>query len=107
MGIVRRNIFHDNQGGGVHIQVYKDEALYNYGHRIYNNTLTGNFSWGSTTGVYCWEAINVSVKSLLPGNYFVTVNFSDYLDYDTVAANSSFVYKLSFILAQGKRASTL
>jgi hypothetical protein len=58
--------------------------------KINNQTLMGNFSWGYTTGVYCWEAVNVITKSLLPGNYFVTVNFSDYLGYDTVAANSSF-----------------
>ena len=37
-GIVRRNLFYDNQGGGINLQVYSDEALNNFGHRIYHNT---------------------------------------------------------------------
>jgi parallel beta-helix repeat protein len=41
-GIVRRNAFHDNQGGGVNFTVYSDEALYNYGNRVYNNTFFNN-----------------------------------------------------------------
>ena len=52
--------------------------------------IEGNFTWGSTTRIYRWEAINVSTKSLLPGDYFIIVNFSDYLGYDIVGANSSF-----------------
>jgi hypothetical protein len=45
-GIVRRNIFHDNQGGGLNLQIYKDEALYNHGHRVYNNTFFNNRCYG-------------------------------------------------------------
>jgi len=41
-GIVRRNDFYDNQGGALNFQVYSDEALYNYGHRVYNNTFVSN-----------------------------------------------------------------
>lgn len=41
-GIVRRNDFYDNQGGALNFQVYSDEALYNYGHRVYNNTFFKN-----------------------------------------------------------------
>jgi parallel beta-helix repeat protein len=41
-GIVRRNAFHDNQGGGVNFQIYSDESLYNYGNRVYNNTFFNN-----------------------------------------------------------------
>ena len=41
-GIVRRNVFYDNQGGGLNFQVYSQEALYNYGHRVYNNTFYNN-----------------------------------------------------------------
>lgn len=41
-GIVRRNVFYENQGGGLNFQVYSDEALYNYGHRVYNNTYFNN-----------------------------------------------------------------
>lgn len=42
LGIVRNNLFRDNRGGGVNLAVYPDEALYNYGHRIYNNTFYAN-----------------------------------------------------------------
>ncbi len=41
-GIVRRNDFYDNQGGALNFQVYSDEALHNYGHRVYNNTFFKN-----------------------------------------------------------------
>ena len=41
-GLVRQNIFVDNRGGGIGVQVYADEALFNYGHRIYNNTFVAN-----------------------------------------------------------------
>ncbi|NVM31310.1 MAG: VCBS repeat-containing protein, partial [Candidatus Helarchaeota archaeon] len=61
------------------------------GHNVIarNETFIGNFTWGNITGIYRWEAINVSTAYLLPGDYFVTVNFTDYLGYDTVLANSS------------------
>jgi len=42
LGIVRNNLFQDNRGGAVNLAVYPDEALYNYGHRIYNNTFVAN-----------------------------------------------------------------
>ncbi len=45
-GIVRRNVFYDNQGGALGIQVYSDEALHNYGHRIYHNTIYDNRCYG-------------------------------------------------------------
>jgi MYXO-CTERM domain-containing protein len=45
-GIVRRNVFHDNLGGGLGVQVYPDEALFNYGHRIYHNTFFQNACYG-------------------------------------------------------------
>lgn len=45
-GIVRRNVFYDNQGGALSIQVYSDEALYNYGHRLYHNTFYNNRCYG-------------------------------------------------------------
>ncbi len=41
-GIVRRNAFYDNQGGGINFQVYSDESLYNYGNRVYHNTFYNN-----------------------------------------------------------------
>jgi len=42
LGIVRNNLFRDNRGGGINLAVYADEALYNYGQRIYNNTFYAN-----------------------------------------------------------------
>lgn len=41
-GIVRRNVFYENQGGGLNFQVYSNEALHNNSHRIYNNTFFNN-----------------------------------------------------------------
>ncbi|MCC7462930.1 MAG: right-handed parallel beta-helix repeat-containing protein [Gammaproteobacteria bacterium] len=45
-GIVRRNVFYDNQGGGINFQVYSDESLYNYGNRVYHNTFFNNRCYG-------------------------------------------------------------
>jgi parallel beta-helix repeat protein len=42
LGIVRRNVFHDNRGGAVNFAVYPDEALHNYGNRVYHNTFFAN-----------------------------------------------------------------
>ncbi len=51
-GIVRRNVFYDNQGGALNFQVYSDEALYNNNHRVYNNTFYNNRCYGlSASGV--------------------------------------------------------
>ena len=41
-GIVRRNIFQDNQGGGLNFQIYNAESLYSYGNRVYHNTFYKN-----------------------------------------------------------------
>jgi parallel beta-helix repeat protein len=46
LGIVRRNFFYDNQGGGINVQIYPQEALFNYGHRIYHNTFYYNKCYG-------------------------------------------------------------
>jgi Right handed beta helix region len=45
-GIVRRNVFHDNLGGALHLAVYEHEALHSYGHRIYHNTFYANRCFG-------------------------------------------------------------
>ncbi|MBW2455910.1 MAG: hypothetical protein JRI68_15445, partial [Deltaproteobacteria bacterium] len=37
---------YDNLGGGLHFQVYSDEALINYGHRAYHNTFHANLCYG-------------------------------------------------------------
>lgn len=41
-GIVRRNSFQDNQGGGLNFQIYNAESLYSYGNRVYHNTFYKN-----------------------------------------------------------------
>ncbi len=45
-GIVRRNVFRDNAGGGVNFQYYRDESLYNNRNRVYHNTFYGNRCYG-------------------------------------------------------------
>jgi len=45
-GIVRGNVFYENQGGALKFQVYSDEALYNNGNRVFNNTFYGNRCYG-------------------------------------------------------------
>lgn len=44
--IIRRNLFFNNQGGGVNFSIYSAEALHNYGNRVYNNTFVGNRCYG-------------------------------------------------------------
>ncbi|NVM52068.1 MAG: VCBS repeat-containing protein [Candidatus Helarchaeota archaeon] len=76
----------------------REAAVHSYiirnatGHNVlvYNQTVTGILSYGNVTGTYRWEAVNVSTANLLPGDYFITLNFTDYLGYDSVTANSSF-----------------
>jgi hypothetical protein len=45
-GIVRRNVFYDNQGGALNFQVYPTEALYNNNNHVYNNTFYNNRCYG-------------------------------------------------------------
>lgn len=45
-GIIRRNIYRQNLGGGVHLQVYPEEALANHGNRVYHNTFYDNRCFG-------------------------------------------------------------
>ncbi len=42
LGIVRSNLFSDNEGGAIHFAVYEQEALYNYGNRVYANRFVAN-----------------------------------------------------------------
>jgi hypothetical protein len=41
-GIVRRNVFKNNRGGGVNFQHYPRESLFNNRNRVYNNTFYKN-----------------------------------------------------------------
>ncbi len=41
-GIVRRNVFRNNQGGGINFQYYAQESLDNNHNRVYNNTFYNN-----------------------------------------------------------------
>src|SRR6185436_1729598 len=45
-GIVRRNAFRDDGGGGIDFQYYSDESLYNNRNRVYNNTFYNNRCYG-------------------------------------------------------------
>jgi parallel beta-helix repeat protein len=45
-GIVRRNVFRDDLGGGVNFQYYSEESLYNNGNRVYHNTFYNNRCFG-------------------------------------------------------------
>ncbi len=45
-GIVRKNVFYDNQGGALNFQVYSNEALYNNSNRVFNNTFYSNRCYG-------------------------------------------------------------
>jgi len=45
-GIVRRNVFRDDMGGGINFQFYSDESLYNNRNRVYHNTFYGNRCFG-------------------------------------------------------------
>lgn len=40
--IVRHNVFRNNAGGGVNYQMYRDEAIFVYGNRLYHNTFYAN-----------------------------------------------------------------
>ena len=42
LGLVRYNLFKNNEGGAVHYAVYPDEALYNYGNRVAFNWFFDN-----------------------------------------------------------------
>ncbi len=42
LGIVRNNLFSDNRGGAIHFAIYEQEALYNYGNRIFGNRFVAN-----------------------------------------------------------------
>ncbi len=45
-GIVRKNVFYDNQGGALNFQVYSKESLYNNRNHVYNNTFYNNRCYG-------------------------------------------------------------
>lgn len=69
-GIVRRNVYWDNLGGAIGVQVYPEEALFNYENRIYHNSITANACFGiqtssdDTDGYYG----NVIVNNVAFGN---------------------------------------
>jgi len=69
-GIVRHNVMVDNRGGGIGIQMYADEALHNYGNRIYHNTLYNNRCFGILGGrrTVMRPARNIVINNLLSEN---------------------------------------
>lgn len=70
-GIVRRNVFQDNQGGALNFQVYSQEAIHNYGHRVYHNTFFANRCFAitaSTSPAVSSYRNNVATNNLLYRN---------------------------------------
>jgi len=49
-GIIRRNIFYNNQGGALSLSVYPAESLYNLDNRIYHNLFYRNHHGGVLIG---------------------------------------------------------
>jgi parallel beta-helix repeat protein len=70
LGIVRKNVFHDNRGGALRFHVYPREALQNYGHRVYQNTFYLNrcFAVSSSTGAGGWFGDILFVGNILYKN---------------------------------------
>ncbi|MHA1230090.1 MAG: FG-GAP-like repeat-containing protein, partial [Candidatus Helarchaeota archaeon] len=64
----------------------------------YNTSVWGNFTYDNTTGIYKWEAINISTSKLAPGDYYITINFSDYLGYGQISVNTS-LFTISHTIA--------
>lgn len=69
-GLVRRNVYVGNLGGGVHLQVYPDEALANHGNRVYHNTFHANlcFALGASASMGEGYSDNVVTANLLYQN---------------------------------------
>jgi len=63
-------VFYNNLGGGIGIQVYADEALYNYGNRIYQNTFHNNRCFGilGGRGSTARSVRNIAINNLLSDN---------------------------------------
>jgi len=70
-GIVRRNVFHGNQGGGVNFQIYSSESLYTYGNRVYHNTFFKNHCYAlkGSGGVGEIFGDNLVVNNIFHQNY--------------------------------------
>jgi Periplasmic copper-binding protein (NosD) len=70
LGIVRSNLFTDNEGGAIHFAVYEQEALYNYGNRVYANRFVANRcqAVSGATGTPMRVGDNRVFGNLLSGN---------------------------------------
>ncbi len=68
--IVRKNVFASNAGGGVNYQYYRQESVYVYGNRLYNNTFYDNrcFAISGQPGTRKRYFDNVAANNLLYGN---------------------------------------
>ncbi|MHA1270390.1 MAG: FG-GAP-like repeat-containing protein [Candidatus Helarchaeota archaeon] len=63
--------------------------FYIYNETGYNTSIIGNFTYDNTTGTYKWGAINISTSPIPTGKYYISINFTDYLNYDNIIVNSS------------------
>lgn len=86
-GIIRRNVFYNNLGGGLGLTTYFDEAEYNTGNRVYNNLFYKNGHGtidisGSTRYSF---SDNILKNNILYKNYFTNWdNVYDILGYSRV-----------------------
>jgi len=71
--IIRRNIFHDNEGGGIDLTLYSDESMYNTDNRIYNNVFYNNHYGGvaiSSNRTYTFYG-NILKNNIIYQNDFI------------------------------------
>ncbi len=68
--IVRMNVFASNAGGGVNYQYYRQESVFVYGNRLYNNTFHNNrcFAISGQPGTRKRYYDNAAVNNLLYAN---------------------------------------
>jgi len=71
--IIRRNVFHDNEGGGIDLTLYPDESMYNTDNRVYNNVFYNNHYGGvaiSSNRTYTFYG-NILKNNIIYQNDFI------------------------------------
>ncbi len=70
-GILRKNIFYDNEGAALDLQIYPEESLYNLDNRVYHNVFYHNQHAGILVGTGKMENVagNIFKNNILYKNY--------------------------------------
>jgi parallel beta-helix repeat protein len=70
-GLIRKNVFYNNAGGGLGLQIYREESLYNLDNRIYHNVFYNNNHGGVYlgNGVAMYLSGNLFKNNILYRNY--------------------------------------